>query len=346
MKMNFYKITLILLAFILSNAAIAQKNLLYVGITDNTVDTKLIEYLDPQGYMITFVTEDDYKVAPYDDAATYAAYDAIFISEVVGSGSTVNFKTAGFPIPCVTTEGYAVRSDKWALITDNDNHFKQLSSADVTTDVTNMVMLDAPNWISGHYDANYILPWSTVDVSVNNQIGVTGFKLNENIPDAIPLALNAQDVMAEFPTMWAIPEGSSLISDGAVTLPRIVFIGAISSGLGDYATVGFNELVMNSLKWVTQDYVAGVGDLKSYDLNVWPNPTNGIVNISLTSPVSGNVKVNIYDISGRLMETINSDYLLAGTNTINIDMSDHVAANYIFEVITKDDILRGKICKN
>ncbi len=185
---TFYKITLILTAFIFCNAAFAQNKLLYVGITDDPVDTKLIEYLDPQGYTVTFVTEADFKVAPYDVAATYDAYDAIFISEVVGSGSVVNFKTAGFPIPCVTTEGWAVRSDRWGFITDNDNHFKQLSSTDVTSDVTTMIMYDADNWISSNYATNYNLVWSTVDIAVDNQIGVTGSKLNENIPDAIPLA--------------------------------------------------------------------------------------------------------------------------------------------------------------
>ncbi len=152
--------------------------------------------------------------------------------------------------------------------------------------------------------------------------------------------------MAEFPTMWAIPEGSTLISDASAVLPRMVIIGAISSGLGDFATNEFNALVVNSLKWVTKDYVSGVNDLESYNLNVWPNPTSGMVNISLTSPVSGNVRVNIYDISGRLMETLNSDYLSAGSTTLNIDLSNYAAANYIYEIVTEDDILRGKICKN
>ncbi len=348
MKNNLYKITLLILAFIMSNAAVAQENILYVGITDDPVDTELMEYLYAEGYSTTFVTEDDFKVAPYDTNITYEPYDAIFISEVVGSGSTVNFKNAGFPIPCVTTEGYAVRSDKWALITDNDNQFKQLSSADVTSDVCTMMMYDTENWISSNYEEDYFLVWSTVDVSVNNQIGVTGFKLNENIPDAIPLAINLQDVMSEFPTMWAVPEGSTLISDGTVELPNIVFIGAISTGLGEFATDEFYDLIVNSLKWVTGDYevINGVNKVESHNLNVWPNPTAGMVNISLTSAVSGNVRVNIYDISGRLMETFNSDNLSAGSNTINIDLSNHAAANYLYEIITEDDILRGKICKN
>ena len=46
------------------------------------------------------------------------------------------------------------------------------------------------------------------------------------------------------------------------------------------------------------------------------------------------------------MKTIDSDYLFTGKNTISIDISGLAEANYIYEIITKNDVSRGIICKN
>lgn len=346
MKTNLYKITFLFLVFIISSTTYAQYNLLYVGVTDDPVDTKMTEFLFSEGYTTTFVSEDEFKNSPYDDAAGYDGYDAIFISEVVGSSSVVNFKNAGFPIPCVSTEGYCVRVDRWDLITDNDAQFKQLSSDDgITDDVLTLVIEDVDHWISSNYDTPYDLVWSTAAI---DNLGVTGCKLSENVPDAVQLGVFLQDVMQEFPSMWAIPEGATLISDDAVVLPNMVIIGVIGPGLGDYATQEYNELIVNSLKWVTGDYVIpeSITDLEQYNLNVWPNPTNGIFTVSLTLPVSRDIRINIYDITGALVETIDNNYFTAGLNTIQIDLSDKAAAQYIYEIVAGNDILRGKICKN
>jgi hypothetical protein len=345
MKANLYKITLVLLVFILGNTAFAQNNLLYVGVTDDPVDNSLTEYLGQVGYAVTFVSQDDFKVAPYDDAAAYEAYDAIYISEVVGSGSVVNFKTAGFPIPCVSSEGYCVRAERWDFLTDNDAQFLQLSSADVTEEVKTLVINDVDHWIASNYDTPYDLIWTNAEI---DNLGVTGCKLDENVDGAVELGSFLVEAMAEFPSFWAIPEGSTLISDGSVELPNIVVIGVIGPGLGEFATSEYNELIVNSLKWVTGDYEVpeSIINVQEYDLNVWPNPTNGIVNISFTLPVSGSVQINVYDITGSLVKTTSSDFLMAGSNIINLDFSRMAAAQYIYEVITEKDILRGKICKN
>lgn len=345
MKTNLYKFTLIFLVFIISSATYAQYNIMYVGVTDDPVDTKMMEALFSEGYTTTFVSEDDFKNPPYDEASGYDGYDAIFISEVVGSGSVVNFKNAGFPIPCVSTEGYCVRVDRWDFLTDNDAQFLQASSTDLTADVLTLVLDETDNWISSNYDTPYDLVWSTVEDPTT--CGVTGFKLDENVPDAVELGVFLQDVMQDFPSMWAIPEGATLISDNSVVLPNIVIIGVIGPGLGDYATPEYNELIVNSLKWVTGDYevIESIDNVQQYDLDVWPNPTNGIATVSLTLPVSGNVSINVYNITGKLMQSFDADYLTGGENTLRLDLSGLAASQYIYEIITDGEILRGKICK-
>jgi hypothetical protein len=346
MKKNLYQFTTIFLLCLFSSTVFGQQNILYVGKTDDPVDTKMMEFLYEEGYSPIFVSEDDFKNSPYDEAAGYDGYDAIFISEVVGSGSVVNFKNAGFPIPCVSTEGYCVRVDRWDFITNNDEQFKQASSADLNSDILTLVIEDADNWITSNYDTPYDLVWSTAEDPT--ALGVTGCKLNENVPDAVELGVFLQDIMADFPSFWAIPEGSTLISDNSVTLPNIVVLGVIGPGLGDYATDDYNMLVVNSLKWVTGDYEIpeDIISAMKYDLNVWPNPTNGIVNVSFDLPLSGNVRINVYNVTGSLVKTLVSDYLTAGNNTLQVDLSGMADAQYFYEIHIENEILRGKICKN
>ena len=342
-----YKITFVFLAiFFVSGTLFAQKNLLFVGKTDEVSDTRLMEFLDLQGYSITFVTEDDFKAAtPYNEAFAYDGFDAIFISEIIGSSSANNFKTAGFPIPCVSAEGYCVRKDRWDLITDNDTQFKQASSTELNADVLTLIINDVDHWIANIYGPQYTLVWSTAEDPTG--LGVTGCKLNENVVDAVPIATYQLDVMAEFPSVWAIPEGATLISDNTVTLPNMVIIGTIAPGLGDYATQEFNELVVNSLMWVTRDYEAEkVNDLQQEALRVWPNPTNGVAHISFDLAVAGNVAINIYDITGKLMDVVDTGMLPAGENTIQLDLSDRAGAVYLYEIRTGSEIIRGQVCKN
>ena len=117
MKTNFYKITLFLLV-ILSNTVFAQ-DILYIGDEYSSADSALIESLEYEYFLGT-------TVVPGNE---YNHYDAIFISETVSSGVVVNYKKAGFPIPCVTNEGYAVRSDKWGFLSDDNAQFIQPKGA-------------------------------------------------------------------------------------------------------------------------------------------------------------------------------------------------------------------------
>ena len=123
MKTNFYKLSLLLTVFLLSTAAtFSQVKLLYVDADEANPACVLIEGYLNLDYDITFVTSADFKVTDgdYSQAATYADYDAILIGEALGSGDVWNFHVAGYPIPCVTTEGWAYKTagTKWCWLSD------------------------------------------------------------------------------------------------------------------------------------------------------------------------------------------------------------------------------------
>ena len=342
MKTNLYKITLILLVLFLSIGAFAQKKLLYVGTNSKpTCDTVITAALEDKEYEVTWITTATYST-DFPDAAAYAAYDVIMFSESIGSTDGRPFKVAGFPIPCVNLEGWSVKMDRWDFMpTDMEaTDFLQAGDAAVDDGVLTLIIEEVDHWIANQYEPDYELVWSTSLLTD----GVCGFKLDPYVDGAIEIGYYNVDIFAELPSIWAIPEGSVILGDNTVFESNVVLIGSIMDGMSE-PTEEFIDFLVICIQWATGDFAASVNDMQSNNLNVYPNPTNGIVNVSHTSPVSENVRVNIYDIAGRLMKTINSDDLSAGNNTINFDISGLAEAQYIYEIITKNDILRGKICK-
>jgi hypothetical protein len=100
---------------------------------------------------ITVVHGDEYALEPYAAAANFNKYDAIFISVTVGSSQIVNFNEAGFPIPCVTNEGYAVRSDRWGFLSDDAAEFIQPKGTARTADAFTLVIQDVDHWIADRF---------------------------------------------------------------------------------------------------------------------------------------------------------------------------------------------------
>jgi len=343
---NLYKIAFGLLVIIGCSPAFAQYEILFVGNSDNTLDFATSDYFTLEGYNVTFVEEADFKVenGTYATADGYTGFDVLFVSESIGSSSANNYKNAGFPIPSVATEGYVAKISRWGLLADeSETFFKQASSANITADVLSLVITNNENWITQDYDLNQQLVWASA--ADPTKLGVTAFNLDEDIPGALPLAEFLFD-MGGKSSVWAIPAGSMLHE--TTELPNMVLIGIIQSEVegGHEFTGDFLQFLVKCVRWATDDYEAqSVNTLKNYNLLVGPNPTSGIVNLSLTLPEAGNVKAHIYDITGKLMESKNLGHLSAGANTIQLDFSNLSEAQYIYEIITRNDILRGKIVK-
>jgi hypothetical protein len=344
MKHQLYKTVFSLLVLFISTAVFAQFEILFVGKSDNLIDAALSEYFGLEGYNVTFVEEADFKVegGVYASAAGYEGFDVLFVSESIGSSSANNYKNAGFPIPSVVTEGYVVKTSRWGILADeSETYFLQASSATLTADVLTMLLINDDHWITQDYGLDYNLVWA--DASDPTKLGVTAFNLNDDIEGAIPLGQFLFD-MGGLPSIWAIPKGSILHS--TTELPNMVIIGVIQTDVGQVFTGDFQQFLVKCVRWATDDYEAQGARLpRETNVVVGPNPTTGIVHVSLNLPEAGNVRINIYDIAGKLMKSKNSDHLSAGTTTIQLDLSGMSQAQYIYEIITRNDILKGKIMK-
>ncbi len=342
---KFYNFLFSVLALLAMSATItAQNNILFVGKSDNSLDSMTADYLQLEGYNVTLVDETDFKASPsvWETPDGYAGFDALFVSESIGSSSANNYKTAGFPIPCVATEGYVVKTSRWGILADeSEAYFKQASSASLNADVLTMVITDNEHWITQDFLPYDEIIWAETDDPT--KLGVTAFQLSDDIDGAVPLGSFLFD-MGGLPSIWAVPAGSVL--HDLDTLPNMVFIGIIQTDVGQTFTYDFLAFIRKSIQWVTDDYIPeGISPWDSYHLVMGPNPTAGLVNVSLSLPEAGDVGINVFDITGKLMKSTPPNHLPSGYQTIQLDFSDLSDGQYIYEIVTKGDILRGRIIK-
>jgi len=85
----------------------------------------------------------------------------------------------------------------------------------------------------------------------------------------------------------------------------------------------------------------GLNDLGFETIQIYPNPTNGIVNIS--SPEALQASITVRDINGRLISS-NSEINLI--HTFSIDLSQSESGIYLIEVELQNQIRNYRIILN
>ncbi|SMO53858.1 Por secretion system C-terminal sorting domain-containing protein [Gracilimonas mengyeensis] len=76
--------------------------------------------------------------------------------------------------------------------------------------------------------------------------------------------------------------------------------------------------------------------IKDYKLQNYPNPFNPTTNISFSLPVSGDVKLEVFDINGRLISTIVNERMTSGTYSRTFDASNLASGIYFYRLRTSD----------
>lgn len=95
-----------------------------------------------------------------------------------------------------------------------------------------------------------------------------------------------------------------------------------------------------SLKYCATPCGVGIKEIAEEELEVYPNPSNGIVNVILNEEFSGlplNVKVR--DVNGRLVKS----FTTTGRNSITIDLSEVPGGLYMMSLAGSDYVYTKKI---
>jgi uncharacterized protein (DUF1501 family) len=75
----------------------------------------------------------------------------------------------------------------------------------------------------------------------------------------------------------------------------------------------------------------------------YPNPFNPSTNISFTLPDAGNVRLQVFDISGRLVSTLISSTMNAGKHTVTFNGASLASGTYVYRLVTPSATLTKKM---
>lgn len=151
----------------------------------------------------------------------------------------------------------------------------------------------------------------------------------------------------EYVVRKMLPDGEGTSMGALTTGEEATFNFEYSFSIGDVDQDSY-DLVNENVKvvaWVQDDSNgnirnASLGDMslglnevtKINDFSVFPNPTNGITNVSMNLVESSNVVIEITDLLGKVVYTESKGKLSPGNHLLNMDASNLVNGIYLFNV--------------
>ncbi len=89
---------------------------------------------------------------------------------------------------------------------------------------------------------------------------------------------------------------------------------------------------------------AGVGQMTAskFTSNAYPNPVSDVLNIEFVASKSVSSAIEIYDMQGRVVQTISNGVLEAGIQTVSIDVSTLSKGVYFYKIMNGDEISMNK----
>lgn len=111
----------------------------------------------------------------------------------------------------------------------------------------------------------------------------------------------------------------------------------------DYNSVSenfsINEKILTSLE------IQSSGNKSFGSITVFPIPSNGEVYFSFELLKSQNIRIEVFDVSGRLVSLVRDDFLSEGRHTISFNTSYMLPGTYLYRLIGEKDFIAGKLIR-
>jgi hypothetical protein len=102
----------------------------------------------------------------------------------------------------------------------------------------------------------------------------------------------------------------------------------------DWEVATYNTCISDRVEAVVSISV-GVDEIDQNGIRIWPNPTDGIVNVKLDG-VNGSVNVEVLDLAGRTVLT--RSFSRSGSEGV-LDLSSLATGEYVLRVFNKEELL-------
>ncbi len=136
---------------------------------------------------------------------------------------------------------------------------------------------------------------------------------------------------------------------GTPGMPKVVVLGGSNHQI--YLNENSNKInfsaVQIAIDSALNNFVASTNELQSaFQLNLFPNPTQEKLTVNYHLNSNENVTFDIIDLLGKKVKSISISNSV-GVNTIDIDVSDLLSANYVLKLHTSErtEILKFTISK-
>ena len=149
--------------------------------------------------------------------------------------------------------------------------------------------------------------------------------------------------------MQTIPEGSSIKA-----IAKYDNVSNQNMGWGELTTdemffcpiyyVPYEEGDENIYLGIEQS--TNLPEHKFSNLELFPNPTSEQIEIMFNVPDVEYVKLEIYDLRGRLIDVILDENFQSGANSIKLDISDLTLGTYVIKIETEKIVLSKSFVKN
>ena len=168
---------------------------------------------------------------------------------------------------------------------------------------------------------------------------VSTVTVNAN-PSVTALASNTLICVGNSAVLTASTSATSYTWDSGATTMSITVSPTVTTtytvNVTDVTTCSSSAVITVNVSTCT-----GINEQVAYNVNVYPNPTTGVLNITLTSELTKNSTLEIYDAIGKLIVT---EVLSNELNTFNLsNLSNGI---YTFKVLNNANMVKlGKLIK-